>query len=194
MNSGPAKTSLNLTFYPVTAKRWPDLERLFGKAGACGGCWCMLWRVTASEFEKQKGAGNKRAMKRLVESGEVPGLLAYAGNEPIGWCAAAPRETYGRLGRSRILKPIDDQPVWSITCFFIKKEDRRRGVSVALLEAVVDHAAREGALVVEGYPVDPAGAYADAFAHIGLASAFRRAGFKEVARRSPTRPVMRIST
>ena len=97
---------------------WSDLETLFGPRGAVGGCWCMYWRLTRSQFHKQKGKGAKRALRRIVGSGESPGLLAYAGGEPVGWCAIAPRETYTRLQGSRILKPVDNQPVWSVVCFF----------------------------------------------------------------------------
>jgi len=124
-----------------------------------------------------------------------PGIIAYAGGEPVGWCAAAPRDSYPVLDRSRVLKRIDDEPVWSVVCFFIAKHFRRRGLTVELLRAAVRHAARRGARIVEGYPVEPRkGAMPDAFAYTGLAAAFRRAGFTEAARRSETRPIMRIYT
>ena len=178
-------------FHPLTSDRWRDFETLFGPKG-CGGCWCMWWRLTRSEFERQKGEDNRQAMKALVESGEVPGILAYAEGEPVGWCSVAPREAFGALQRSRILKPVDEQPVWSVVCFFIAKAHRRKGLTVELLKAAVDYAAAHGAKVVEGYPVEPKKADApDAFMYTGIASAFRRAGFVEVARRSETRPIMR---
>ena len=187
--------ALPLKILPVTPERWPDLEKLFGPRGACGGCWCMLWRLQRSQFEKQKGAGNKRALKKIVTSGEVPGLLAYAGPEPIGWIALAPRETYSALERSRILQPVDDQPVWSVSCFFVAKLYRRQGVSVELLRAATRYAKRRKGRIVEGYPVEPKKKnYPDVFACIGLPSAFRKAGFREVLRRSPTRPIMRCTT
>lgn len=187
------KARKRLTFHPLTLARWADLERLFGERGACGGCWCMWWRLKRSEFEKQKGAGNKRAMQAIVQKGDVPGIIAYAGKQPIGWCAVAPREDYDTLERSRILKPVDDQPVWSVVCFFVEKAHRSTGVSVELLRAAVAHAERHGARIVEGYPVEPKqDRMPDAFAWFGLASAFERAGFEEVARRSPTRPIMRF--
>jgi GNAT superfamily N-acetyltransferase len=182
-----------LTFRPLTPARWDDFERLFGERGACGGCWCMWWRLKRSDFEKKKGAGNKRAMKAIVQKGDVPGIIAYAGKEPVGWCAVAPRDDYGTLERSRILKPVHDQPAWSVVCFFVERAHRGTGVSVELLKAAVAHAKRHGARIVEGYPVEPKqDRMPDAFAWFGLASAFERAGFKEVARRSPTRPIMRI--
>ncbi len=177
---------------PLTLSRWDDLEALFGAKGACGGCWCMYWRVTHAAFEAQKGAPNKRAFKRVVGSAPPPGLIAYDGDEPIGWIALAPRDDYPRLSRSRVLKPVDDQDVWSITCFFVAKGHRRSGISVRLLKAAVDHARSFGARLVEGYPIDRKdGDSPDPFVYTGIASAFLRAGFREVARRSPTRPIMR---
>ena len=187
-----SSAKFGLTFRPVTAERWNDFQALFGERGACGGCWCMWWRLKRSEFEKQKGDGNKRAMKKIILSGEVPGLLTYAGGEPIAWCSVAPREVFSALERSRILKPVDDKPVWSIVCFFVAKPFRHKGVTVKILEAAVKYAKEQGAKIVEGYPVEPKkGRTADVFAYTGLASAFRKAGFQEVARRSETRPIMR---
>jgi len=182
----------NLRFRPLTAKNWPDLEALFGPRGASGGCWCMWWRLRRSEYEKKKGAGNKRSFRQIVKTGMPTGVLAYAGQEPVGWCAVAPREAYLGLERSRILAPVDDQPVWSVTCFYIPRPWRRTGLTVALLQAALRYAGTQGAKIVEGYPQDPhTGNYPDTFAWTGFLSAFLKAGFKEVARRSPGRPVMR---
>ena len=182
-----------LTVHPLTPDRWKDFEELFGERGACGGCWCMWPRLARSEFQKQKGAGNKKAMKKVVEAGPPPGLLAYAGGQPVAWCALAPRETYAVLTRSRILKPVDAQPVWSVMCFFVLKPFRRRGITTGLLNAAAKYARKYGARILEGYPVEPrAGARSpDVFVWTGLPSAFRKAGFAEAARRSPTRPIMR---
>ncbi len=185
------KTS-KLLCRPLTPGRWADLEALFGERGACGGCWCMYWRLARARFETQKGEGNRRALRRLVGSGRPPGVLAYLDGKPAGWCAVAPREEYPALVRSRILQPVDAQPVWSVTCFFIAKEHRGKGVSVELLKAAVTFARKHGAKIVEGYPVEPKkGGIPDVFAWTGLASAFGRAGFQEVARRSVTRPILR---
>ncbi|MBN2170907.1 MAG: GNAT family N-acetyltransferase [Candidatus Krumholzibacteriota bacterium] len=152
----------------------------------------MWYRQSRREFEARKGEGNRRSMQALVAAGEEPGLLAYAGGEPVGWCAVAPRERYPRLAGSRILKPVDGQPVWSVVCFFVRKDWRGRGVTRALLDAAVDFVRARGGRIVEGYPVEPKkGRLPDAFAYHGLATAFRKAGFREVARRSPTRPIMR---
>jgi GNAT superfamily N-acetyltransferase len=178
---------------PLTPARWKDFEKLFGPRGACAGCWCMEPRQTRSEWERLKGEANRRAMKRRVETGErPPGLLAYLGKEPVGWISIEPREAFSKLSRSRILAPVDDKPVWSIVCFFVDKRHRRRGLSVALIEGAVDHARKHGARIVEGYPVDPKkGPLPPVFAFTGLAAAYRKARFKEVARRSATRPIMR---
>jgi GNAT superfamily N-acetyltransferase len=181
-----------LIFRPLVSERWPDFVRLFGERGACGGCWCMWWRLSAGEFEAGKGDRNRRAMKRIVESGRIPGIIAYSGSEPVGWCSIAPREEFPRLERSRILRPVDDKPVWSIVCLFIAKPYRKKGISVRLIRAAVEFARKRGARTVEGYAVEPRkGKTADTFAYHGPASAYRRAGFVEVARRSETRPIMR---
>jgi GNAT superfamily N-acetyltransferase len=182
---------VRLSFHPATPERWGDVEALFGERGACAGCWCMYWRREAKEYSAGKGAGNRAAFRRIVKRGDEPGILAYADGEPVGWCAVAPRAAYPRLGRSRVLAPLDDIPVWSISCLFVARPWRRRGVSRALIEAAVAYARSRGAKVVEAYPIDPAGAQPDAFVWTGIASAYERAGFREAARRSPTRPIMR---
>ncbi len=191
MPFGDAEIS-GLEFHPLTAERWVDLEKLFGQHGASGGCWCMWWRLTRSEFMRQRGEMNKKALKSIVDSGKVPGILAYVKGEPIGWCAVAPRETFPKLERSRILKRVDDKRVWSVVCFFVAKAFRRKGISVELLKAAVDYVGRQGGKIVEGYPVEPKKEWTpDPFAYTGLASAFRKVGFVEVIRRSETRPIMR---
>ena len=182
-----------LEFHPLTQERWVDLEKLFGQRGACGGCWCMSWRLARSDFMRQRGEMNRRALKKLVDSGKVPGILAYAGDQPIGRCAVAPRETFPKLERSKILGRIDNKPVWSVTCFFVAKAFRRKGMSARLLNAAVDYVKKQGGEIVEGYSVEPKKDWTppDPFVYTGLASAFRKAGFVEVARRSKTRPIMR---
>ncbi len=151
-----------------------------------------MWpRLARAEFRAGVGARNKRALKRIVAAGDPPGVLAYVGGEPAGWCAVAPRQVYRRLETSRLLQPVDERPVWSVVCFFVARPFRRRGLSVRLLREAARYAASRGATMVEGYPHDRAGKTADAFVWNGLAAAFERAGFVEVARRSPTRPIMR---
>ncbi len=183
-----------LSFRPVTAAEWKDLVALFGPRGACGGCWCMWWRLTRKQFEAGKGAANRRALKRLVDDGTVPGILAYDGDRPVGWCSVAPREDFSALERSRVLARVDDAPVWSIVCFFVAKDARRHGLTKKLIRAAVSYARGKGARIVEGYPVTPGPkGIPDVWAYTGLESAFAGAGFTEAARRSPRRAVWRIT-
>jgi GNAT superfamily N-acetyltransferase len=180
------------TFRAATPSRWPDLERLFGENGACGGCWCMFWKQTGAAYRAGRGTPNRRALRRLVLGGARPGLLAYAGREPVGWVALEPRSRYPRLAASRTLAPVDDQPVWSSPCFFIARGWRGQGLLALLLQAAAAAAARRGARILEGYPIDGARPLAAAWLYPGPYSTFARLGFQEVARRSRTRPVMRL--
>ena len=183
---------LALDFQPVTTENWPDLEVLFGPRGAIGGCWCMWWRIKRAEFEKQQGDGNHEAMRSIVASGKVPGILAYHAGEPVAWCSVAPWEDFGVLDRSPVLKRVDDQPIWSVVCFFMAKGCRHIGLSSRMLEAAVAYASQQGARIVEGYPIEPKKDSApDIYAFTGMASTFKQLGFEEVARRSETRPIMR---
>ena len=183
-----------LKFYPVTARRWKDFELLFGKNGACGGCWCMHWRLRQSEYDKQRGAGNKRAMKKLIESGKPPGIIGYINKEPVAWCCIGLRESFPKLERSRTLKSIDDQPVWSILCLFVAKAFRNAGLSSQVITAAAEYAFSKGATIVEGYPyVTGNKKWADPFVFTGLASSFKKAGFKVVARPSKSRLIVRLS-
>lgn len=152
----------------------------------------MWWKQKRSEYEKSKGEKNRKAFKKIVESRKEPGILAYFDGKPIAWCALEAREAYPVLDRSRVLKRIDDQDVWSITCFYVLKPYRKRGITVRLINAAVKFARQKGATILESYPLDT-GTHPmpDAFAWTGFASAFREAGFQEVVRRSKTRPVMR---
>ena len=181
-----------ITCHLATPDRWVDIETLFGPRGACAGCWDMCLRITRARFATNGNEGNKEAFQRMVAAGEEPGLLAYVDGVPAGWCAVQPREAYPVLRRSRLLKPVDDQPAWAVTCFFIGQGFRRRGLTVRLLRAALAHAQARGARIVEGYPLDPLGAkVSDAHAWHGTVAAFHAVGFVEVARRSASRPIMR---
>lgn len=187
---------MELEIAAATADRWADLETLFGERGAYSGCWCMWWRVTASTFDREAGAGNRRALAGIVRRGDVPGLLAYRAGRPVGWVAIAPLGDYGRILRSPTLKPEPGEPIegtWAVTCFYVDRDARGDGLSAALLEAAVEHAAARGARTVEGYPVVTISGQhrrpVDVFT--GTLDLFLRAGFTEVRRRSPTRAVVR---
>lgn len=191
---GPKATDQSslFKFRPVTAARWQDFEKLFGERGACGNCWCMYWRVQKIEFDRGKTGQNKLAIKKVIMDGLTPGLLAYKRREPIGWCSVAPREQFIKLEKSRILRPVDKLPVWSVSCLFISKPYRRQGLSARLLDAAAKFAFKKGAHIVEGYPHDLSGTERpDPFVWTGLLPAYIRTGFVEVARRSDTRPIMR---
>lgn len=153
----------------------------------------MSWRLARSDFMRQRGELNREALKGLVDSGKVPGILAYSAGQPIGWCAVAPREAFPRLERSRILRQVDDKPVWSVVCFFVAKAFRGKGMNAKLLDAALNYVKGQGGNIVEGYPVEPNRDWRppDPFVYTGLVSAFRKAGFVEVCRRSRTRPIMR---
>lgn len=182
---------MKFTFQPLTADTWKDFVELFGENGACGGCWCMAWRFNAADYNKNKGAGNKKAIHQLVRKNLPIGLLAYANKEPVGWCAVSPRSEYKRLESSKVLRPVDEEPVWSVSCFFIRKDYRNKGLSTALLKAVISYSKKNGASIVEGYPYDVKTKTSDVFVWTGLSSSFLKAGFEEVDRRSETRPIMR---
>ena len=180
-----------LQFHPLTPERWEGLERLFGKHGACGGCWCMWWKQTRAEFSRQHGEPNRIAFRTIVESGVVPGILAYSDGEPVGWCAVEPRESYPTLDRSRTLARVDSEPVWSITCFYIARHFRGKGLMTELLTAAISWAGGHGARIAEAYPVEPRDNSASSALYTGVVPVFLRAGFVEVCRRSKRQPIMR---
>lgn len=178
---------------PLTPALWTDLERLFGANGACGGCWCMAWRLPKDQWEAGKGEGNRIALHHVVQAGPPPGVLGFDGETPIGWCAVAPRARYDFLSRSRVLKPLNSLPVWSVSCFYIAKAYRARGVAIGLLTAAVEFARGRGARAVEGYPVIARSRkLPDAFAWTGVPGIFRAAGFHLAGRHSAARPIYRI--
>lgn len=176
---------------PLTLDLWKDLEALFGPRGGCGGCWCMAWRLDRTTFSRDKGAANQARLKAIVHQSPAPGILLYHESEVVGWCAIAPRQAYPVLARSRVLAPIDEEPVWSVSCFYVAKKWRRQGLSLVLLRAAVEFAVTQGAKIVEGYPTVTTKPQADAFVWTGLDSTFVRAGFQVVAQRSQARKVMR---
>jgi ribosomal protein S18 acetylase RimI-like enzyme len=182
---------MKLAVHPLTRDRWQDLVELFGRPGGSivRGCWCMYYRTTgASGGDREQ---NRSAMKRLVDRGMVPGLIGYVDDSPVAWVSLGPREDYRKLRRSPVMKPVDDEDVWSIVCFYVDRPQRRKGAAEAMLRAAIDYARSQGVRILEAYPVDKEAPSHDDFMFFGAKAMYDRAGFKEVARRKPTRPVMR---
>lgn len=190
---------MKLTVRPVTPARWPHLEALFAARGCAEArhCGCMFYRRSGPRSAVPAGLteaqANRAELKTLVDAGDPPpGLIGYRGSTPVGWVSLGPREHFARLKRSPVMKAVDDQPVWSIVCFVVPAEHRGQGVAQALLEGAVAWAKRRGATLLEAYPVDAAHAQGDGAMWFGAKSMYDRAGFVEVARRRPLRPVMRL--
>jgi GNAT superfamily N-acetyltransferase len=178
------------TAQPLRGDNWSDLEELFGRPGGSivRGCWCMYYRRSGGIGDV---ARNKSELRRLAGGPCSPGLVGYLDGSPVGWVSLGPREDYDKLRRSPIMKPVDDAEVWSIVCFFVDKKHRGRGIQRRLLAAAIHHARSHDVRLLEAYPVDKAERSNDDFMFFGSRSLYERAGFREVARRSPTRVVMR---
>jgi GNAT superfamily N-acetyltransferase len=183
---------MKLDVHPLTKQRWKDLVELFSRRGAsiARGCWCMYYRKTGPSGIGP-GEANRRALKSLVYGGSIPGLIGYRDGSPVGWISLGPREDYAKLRRSPVMKPVDDKPVWSIICFFVDSGARGKGVSEALLKAGIDYARSLGVTLLEAYPVDKEAQSHSDFMWFGAKRMYDRAGFREVARRKETRPVVR---
>ena len=190
-------SELKLTVLPLTPGRWGDLETIFAARGCsvARGCWCMEYRRRGKPVVPRgmtRARVNRAALKALVDSGRPPGLIGYRGKTPVGWVSLGPREEYAKLERSPVMKPVDGKPVWSIVCFVVPSVYRGQGVAQALLEGAVAYAKKKGATLVEGYPFDRPARAKDVDMWFGAKSMFDRAGFREVARRKPLRPVVRV--
>lgn len=178
----------------VTPNNWEHVMALFGKKGACGGCWCMWWRVPrgGKTWEAVRGEGNRERLRQLVEDDQLHAILAFSGPEPVGWCSFGPRQTFPRLETVRALREPWTERTWSVVCFYIAPAWRGRGVATRLLEAATAHALSLGADRVEGYPVVPKQTSAPvpaAFAWTGVPAMFRVAGYEEVPRPAGLRPI-----
>ena len=186
----------SLDIHPLTPDRWKDLETLFAGPGGSQvrGCWCMYYRRSGScdiPSNMTRAQFNKRALKALVDRGVCPGLLGYRNGEPVAWVSFGPRDEFGKLERSPVMKPVDDKPVWSIVCFYTAKHARGEGLSAQMLAGAAKDARERGATMLEAYPVDKPGRAADDSMWFGAKALYDRAGYKEVARRKPNRPVVR---
>jgi ribosomal protein S18 acetylase RimI-like enzyme len=189
---------MRLIVAPLTPDRWTDFEAIFGAKGCsvARSCWCMAYRLSGSRGPLPPGVtraqANRAALKALVDAGNPPGLIGYRGNIPVGWVSIGPREEYSRLKRSSVMKPVDEQPVWSVICFVVPAEHRGQGVARALLNGAVAYAKKNGATLIEAYPVDKPTRSNDDSMWFGAKSMYDKAGFKEVARRKPHRPIVRV--
>ena len=198
-NTSTSQELLTIEVYPASAERWNDLETLFGPKGAYSGCWCMFWRLNRADFNKMKSEGRKAVLQDMTCKNEVPGVLAYKDGQPIGWCSIGPRENFTALENSRILRRVDDTPAWSVVCFFVAKGFRKKGTMSALLQGAVRYAESQGALVIEGYPIDMqtdklSGQKLTGYSgYMGIASVFREAGFVKVGEASETQLIMRYT-
>jgi len=189
---------MKLTVSPLTPERWPDLETLFNAKGCsvARGCWCMFYRRSGARGPLPAGTtaaqANRADLKKLTRGDTPPGLIGYRGKLPVGWVSLGPREDYAKLQRSPVMKPVDDKPVWSIICFVVPSEHRGQGVARALLDGAIAYAKKQGVTLLEAYPVDKPGRAQDDAMWFGAKSMYDDAGFEEVARRKPQRPVVRI--
>ena len=195
--AGTAHNPAMLTIRPLTPARWRDLEAIFNARGCsvARGCWCMYYRRSGRRAPLPPGTtfaqANRLDLKALVGAGEFTGLIAYRGRAPVGWLSLGPREGYAKLRRSPVMKAVDDRPVWSIICFVVPVEFRGAGVATALLDGAIGFARKKKVQLLEAYPVDKRGRSHDDAMWFGAKSMFDKAGFKEVARRKPARPVVR---
>jgi GNAT superfamily N-acetyltransferase len=184
---------------PLTPDRWDDLESLFAARGCsvARGCWCMYYRVSGKEtgFTRPGDAQrerSKQALKAMAGRDPPPGLIGYRDGVAVGWISLGPREDYAKLARSPAMKAVDDRPVWSIVCFVVPSEYRKQGVARDLLAGAVRWARRRGVRLLEAYPVDKSQPSASDAPWFGSKTLFDEAGFEEVARRKPARPVVRL--
>ena len=189
---------MKLTVKPLTPENWPDLEKVFNARGCsvARGCWCMYYRRSGATSKPPAGmthaARNRADLAALARAQTPPGLVGYRGRTPIGWLSLGPRQDFAKLARSPVMKPVDDAPVWSIICFVVPSAYRGQGVARALLAAAIAWARKRGVTLLEAYPVDREERAHDDAMWFGAKSMFDDAGFAEVARRKPHRPVVRL--
>jgi len=172
-------SSVTWTTQPVTPDRFDDFADVINPRRRATHCWCLSHRLPAGEIEELGGGSRERAMRRICER-QPPGVVTYRDGTPVGWCSIGPRAAIPRLVSSRLMRPLDDVPVWSIICVVVRGGYRRQGVTGHLLDGAVDYAAEQGAPAVEAYPVDPPGRMDLTMAFVGTRAMFARAGFEVV--------------
>jgi GNAT superfamily N-acetyltransferase len=189
---------MSVVVHPLTLTRWHDLESVFNAKGCsvARGCWCMYYRLSGKGPLTRPGEAqrsrSKEALKQLAAQNPPPGLIGYRGKTPVGWISLGPRQDYAKLEKSPVMKSVDDQAVWSVVCFVVPSEFRRQGVARQLLAGAIAYAKKRGVRLLEAYPVDKAQASACKSDWFGSKAMFDQAGFAEVARRKPDRPVVRL--
>jgi len=176
---------------PVTPSRWPDLVEVMGSCSYGRKCWCAYWYLPNAEFKAGWGEANRAPLEHLVKAGKKPGLIAYVDDRPAGWVSVAPRQHFDRLNRSKNFAPVDNAKVWSVNCFVVVPEFRRQGLMTALAAAAAEFALSNGAEAAESYPLDPGPKTTGGDLYLGTPRAFAEAGYVEVARPLPRRPIMR---
>jgi GNAT superfamily N-acetyltransferase len=183
-----------ITVRPLKTKDWNLVAHLFGEKGACGGCWCMWWRVPRGGklWQESKGAVNRDNFRKLIAAGKVHAVLAFAGGEPVGWCCFGPRNTFPRLERVRALQRVWSDGTWSVVCFYIHSKWRSRGVASKMLEEATARAFALGAREIEGFPIvpkEPGGSIPAVFAYTGVPALFEKNGYGELPRPGVSRPI-----
>jgi len=179
---------MKLAFRPLTPDLWSAFEDLFGDSAVCKKCWCMYWRI-GNTYRRRSGAANKADFRAVVQRGPPPGLLAFDGDLAVGWCQLTPRDALPVMDRQWRLRRIDDLPVWSISCFYVRKSHRKAGVTFALIRAALREAKRAKAPALEAYPLDRD--LSPSATSTGVVTTFVRAGFATAGRHVPPRPIMR---
>jgi GNAT superfamily N-acetyltransferase len=180
---------LPFEFRAVDEDNWRDLERLFEARGSPKSCWCMVWRATTAEARQPDGKSRKMALRARIAEGLPIGILGYLEGEPVAWCSIAPRPTYRRLGGPDDFSD-DRDAVWSLVCFFVKRQWRGHGATEQLLAAAIDEARAHRAKIIEAYPVEPD---SPSYRFMGFVDTFRKAGFAKVGKAGLRRHVMRLS-
>src|SRR5688500_672488 len=177
--------SNKLTYKPVDTKNWKDMVSLFESRGAPSYCWCMVWREMNEGASRSDKAAKKASLKKYVTKKIPIGLLCYQGKDPIAWCSVVPRESFRNLGGDDTLKDV-----WSLVCFYIKRDLRKQSLTSKLIAAAIKYAKKGGAKYVEAYPVN---ATSPSYRFMGFKSVFEEAGFEFKHKAGQRRNVMTLA-
>ncbi len=164
----------------MTADRFEDFADVINPNRRENHCWCLSHRLRTKDIEELGGGSREKAMRSLCERENPPGVVTYLDGVPVGWCNVGARTDIPRLAGSKLIRPVDDVPVWSVICLVVRSGHRRKGVTGQLIDGAVAYAASRGAPAVEAYPVDPDGRMDTTMAFVGTRSMFERAGFRVI--------------